>query len=40
MLSMPYAKLDYLETGDHLEAMWLDVDIQTSKSSIINGRNR
>ena len=33
MLSMPKAKLDYLQLGDNLEALWLEVDIQASKVS-------
>ena len=34
MLSMPNGKLDYLEDQDLLEALWLDVDPQTSKVNL------
>jgi hypothetical protein len=33
MLNKSTAKLDYLQSGDVLEALWLDLDIQSAKVS-------
>jgi len=33
MLNKPHATLNFLETGDTLEALWLDVDPAASKVS-------